>query len=405
MIDRAARYDEGPEVDVKDPERLTREELTRLVERVFAPGPEERTLAILIDLPDPALPDHDSWRERRALAAGWLRDLSSGAAEHGLVTGLFGYRNVRANNADLPQLAWRLAPDLLPASADELAAADALPLADILSRHRLVMAPTELSTTAPLKVLAPELGFRAATMPGFSPAMVPALRLDYEEVDRRVRALKRTLDRAEQCEIRFVVDGGRGCELTLDLRHRTAHASGGLLRQPGTAGNLPSGEAYIVPYEGERSGDPSGTRGTLPIQIGDDVVVFRIEANRAVAVSGDGWAADEAGRTLSAEPATGNIAELGLGVLAGLGVRPIGRVLLDEKLGLHIAFGRSDHFGGQVGPASFSRPEAVIHQDHVFLPELQPRIAAEAVDLVMADGPRLELMRDGGYVIDFDEMG
>ena len=32
-------------------------------------------------------------------------------------------------------------------------------------------------------------------------------------------------------------------------------------------------------------------------------------------------------------------------------VTPIGVVLLDEKLGLHLAFGRSEHFGGQVGPA------------------------------------------------------
>jgi phosphoribosylaminoimidazole-succinocarboxamide synthase len=32
-----------------------------------------------------------------------------------------------------------------------------------------------------------------------------------------------------------------------------------------------------------------------------------------------------------------------------------------EKLGLHIAFGRSDHFGGQVGAAKFSKPEEVVH--------------------------------------------
>ena len=55
--------------------------------------------------------------------------------------------------------------------------------------------------------------------------------------------------------------------------------------------------------------------------------------------------------------------ELGLGVLAAFGVKPIGKVLLDEKLGLHIAFGRSEHFGGRVGPGNFSSPDAVIHID------------------------------------------
>ncbi|NCQ36008.1 hypothetical protein GW813_13240, partial [bacterium] len=40
-------------------------------------------------------------------------------------------------------------------------------------------------------------GFRAATMPGFLPSMVPALRLDYGEINRRVSLLKKLLDTAE----------------------------------------------------------------------------------------------------------------------------------------------------------------------------------------------------------------
>ena len=383
-------------------ECLATDELSRLIERVFRPAAGERTLAILIDLPDGLLPDRDSWRVRRALAADWVRELIAAREAHGLEVGLFGYRNVRANNADLPDVAWQIDPENLPATADDLDDQRSLPMAAVLASHRLVMAPTELSATAPLKRLAPQLGFRAATMPGFTAAMVPALRLDYSEVDRRVRLLKGLLDRAEAADLEFRVDGGRSVDLHLDLRHRTAHASSGLLHEPGTAGNLPSGEAYIVPYEGERPGDPSRSSGRLPIQLGDDVAVYRIDANQAVGVEGDGPAVDAARRTPAAEPATGNLAELGLGVLAELGVRPIGQLLLDEKLGLHLAFGRSDHFGGNVGPSDFSRPEAVIHQDHVFLPELQPRVAAARVELVMPDASRLELMRDGHYMVRFD---
>ena len=383
-------------------DRLRSEELVGLIEKAFRPGADDSALAVLIDLPDHALPDRDSWQVRRALAAGWVRELLAARHDHGLEVGLFGYRNVRANNADLPDSAWRINPDDLPATADDLDDERALPLLDVLAGHRLVMAPTELSATAPLKRLAPELGFRAATMPGFTAAMVPALRLDYDEVDRRVRLLKGMLDRAEAADLEFLIDGSRRVDLHLDLRHRTAHASSGLLHEPGTAGNLPSGEAYIVPYEGERPGDPSRSAGSLPIQLGDDVVDYRIEANRAVAVDSEGPTADAARRRLADEPATGNIAELGLGVLAELGVRPIGQLLLDEKLGLHLAFGRSDHFGGAVGPGDFSRPEAVIHQDHVFLPELQPRIVAARVELVMEDGSRLELMRDGHYTVRFN---
>jgi hypothetical protein len=383
-------------------ECLATDELSRLIERVFRPAAGERTLAILIDLPDGLLPDRDSWRVRRGLAADWVRELIAAREAHGLEVGLFGYRNVRANNADLPDVAWQIDPENLPATADDLDDQRSLPMAAVLASHRLVMAPTELSTTAPLKRLAPRLGFRAATMPGFTTAMVPALRLDYHEVDRRVRLLKGLLDRAESAELVFMVDGAERADLHLDLRHRMAHASSGLLHEPGTAGNLPSGEAYIVPYEGEQPGDPSRSAGVLPIQLGDEVVSFRIEANQAIAVDSEGPASDAARRLLATEPATGNLAELGLGVLADLGVKPIGQVLLDEKLGLHLAFGRSDHFGGAVGPGDFSRPEAVIHQDHVFLPELQPRIVAARVELVMADGDRLELVRDGNYTVRFD---
>ena len=97
----------------------------------------------------------------------------------------------------------------------------------------------------------------------------------------------------------------------------------------------------------------------------------------------------------------GLLRRLGLGVLAGFGVRPVGSVLLDEKLGLHVALGRSEHFGGQVGPAAFSRPENVVHQDYVYLKELQPRVEVELVRLALGgDGP-VELMRDGDYVVDF----
>jgi leucyl aminopeptidase (aminopeptidase T) len=95
------------------------------------------------------------------------------------------------------------------------------------------------------------------------------------------------------------------------------------------------------------------------------------------------------------------MAELGLGVLSDFGLQPTGEILLDEKLALHIAFGRSDHFGGQVGAAQFTKPEAVVHIDRVYLPGIQPRIQVKTVDLIMDDGSTLELMRDGQYVIDF----
>lgn len=380
------------------PPLLTGTELAALVDRVFSRQPHERALAILIDLPDAGWPDHPAWQARREMAADWRDALETG---FGLDVRLFQYRNVGANNADLPATAWLCPPGERPAaSADELMGRPDVAFATIFESHPLILAPTELSTTAPLKLQAPKYGFRAATLPGFLPAMVPALRLDYGEVDARVRRLAGLLDAAEGAAVSFEV-AGRRLELFLDLRFRKAHVSGGLIPTPGTAGNLPSGEAYIVPYEGEVAGEPSHTAGKMPVELDGEVVVYDIAANRAVGVEPGSEAAGREAALLVAEPAYGNLAELGLGVLADFGVEPVGAVLLDEKLGLHIAFGRSDHFGGQVGPAQFSSPRAVVHLDRVYLPAIQPQVQVLAVDLIDAAGAAKPLMRDGRYVISF----
>jgi len=381
-------------------ERLTADELERLVARVFEPRPGERALAVLVDLPDREAPDHPAWAARRALAADWVEALS--ARPHPAVDAtLYLYRNVRRANADLPARCWRHPGGPLPADADALDPAAGEPVEGVLRRSPFVLAPTEFSATAPLKVLARTLAFRGATLPGFTPAMIPALRLDFSEVSRRVAALAALLDAATGADVEFVVDGARTCSLHLDLRHRAAHVSGGLFPQPGQVGNLPSGEAYIVPYEGEVQGDPSATRGEMPVQFDDGLVVYPVDANRARAAQGEEPAASREAAALARDPAYGNLAELGLGVLSDFGMVPLGEVLIDEKLGLHIAFGRSDHFGGRVGPAQFSCPEAVVHIDRVYIDGLQPRIAVPRVDLEMTDGSTLALMRNGRYVVDF----
>lgn len=380
---------------------LTPEELRLLVQRVFQPSDDDRGLAIIVDLPDHRLADNFDWAQRRALAAGWFTALRDQVSLLGLdrLT-LVWYRNAGGNNADLPHSCHPGDGRQVPAHADELDGTESLSFAELFRSHSLILAPTELSATAPLKVASKQAGigpagFRAATMPGFLPSMVPALRLDYGVINRRVNYLKELLDQAERADLHFLV-GSASHHLTLDLRHRTGHASGGLFPANGVAGNLPSGEAYIVPYEGEIAGDPSCSQGTLPVQIGDEVVVFEIAGNKAVAVLTSGPASADEARHIVSEPAYANLAELGLGVLGDFGLKPTGSILLDEKLGLHIAFGRSDHFGGSVAPADFSSPDAVIHLDRVYIPETQPKVKVAEVRLT---GPGLDriIITDGVF--------
>ena len=349
-------------------ERLTVEELEALIRRVFAPGPDDRHLALLIDQPDEKRPDRPAWTDRRRLALEW-RD---GLRETGLdleSVELFAYPNVHANNADLPSTA---------VSTD---GGDAMDFDKIFSRYSILIALTELSASAPLKIAAPRFGFRAASMPGFSREMIPALRLDFDDVQRRCESIKALLDRSTGATLTWNA-GGRHGRFHIDLRGRLAVASGGVIREPGIAGNLPSGETFIVPYEGEQPEMSSRTAGPLPLQLDGELFFLNIEGNRVVSVEGEGPVATDRRAAFEREPAYANVAELGLGILADYGVSPVGETLLDEKLGLHIAFGRSDHFGGQVGAADFSSPDKVIHIDRVYLPEVQPSVRVLAVDLV-----------------------
>jgi hypothetical protein len=381
-------------------ERMSAEDLVAMVQRVFQPRPGEGGLAILVDLPDATVPDTADWMARREMALEWVEALSGQRGTLGFDTRLWLYPNVHTNNGDLPAMVWAHGNGPLPATSESLDATGAVPFPQLYGKYPLLIALTRFSATAPLKMAARQFPIRAATMPGFRADMIPALRLDYTEVNRRVELLKGLLDRAEGADFRFGTPGGP-CDLHLDLRHRTGHASGGLLPKPGVAGNLPSGEAYIVPYEGERDGDPSRSAGVMPVQFGSEVVRYRIEQNKAVKVLSEGPQSRAEAEHLTAEPAYGNLAELGLGVLAAFGVKPVGEILLDEKLGLHLAFGRSEHFGGQVGPAQFSCPDAVIHIDRVYVPETQPDVKILAVDLRMEDGGSVALMRDGDYSIGF----
>ncbi len=385
------------------PESLTAQDLRLLVQRVFQPSEADTGLAIIVDLPDERLTDNPEWAGRRQMAADWYQKLVSEQDALGLdrIT-LAWYPNAGGNNADLPAACYPGDGETVPAHADEVSGWDSRPFADVFSTHTMVLAPTELSATAPLKVATRGGGFRAATMPGFLPSMIPALRLDYGEINRRVNLCKELLDAAESAQLTFVADD-TAHELVLDLRHRTGHASGGLFPTNGVAGNLPSGEAYIVPYEGEIPDDPSGSQGVLPVQIDDEIVLYEIAGNKAVKVLTSGPASAREADHLNREPAYANLAELGLGVLGDFGLKPTGSILLDEKLGLHIAFGRSDHFGGTVGPDDFSGPDAVIHLDRVFIPETQPRVRVKEVRL---SGPDLDrVIINEGVFVGLEESG
>lgn len=378
---------------------LTAKELSDLVKLVFAPRSEDRNVLLLTDVPNQSVQDIDAWRDRRRIAQEWLTLFSDICDSLGFEKIELAYfENSGSNNANFPQHAffWRGAAEdanfsLLQQEGQRF------DLETKLSETQIIFAPTHFSATAPLKLLAKQLGFRAASMPGFSRAMIPALSINYEQVHDRVMKIKTRLDEATGIEMVFEVDNTT-YDFFVDIRHRSGHASSGLIREPGTAWNLPSGESFIVPYEGELA-EASKTEGLLPVQFAHELVLYRISANRAVAVESVGAQAEIERQKLRDEPAYGNIAEIGFGVLEPFGIKPVGVVLLDEKLSLHIAFGRSDHFGGATSPDEFRDPKNVVHIDRIYLRELQDRIVVKTLFFANPDGRRELIMADSKYTI------
>ncbi len=350
-------------------------DLNKLFSQVFGYDAREsgHRFGFLTDVPNSAEQDTPDWRARRALVAEWAQKLAK-QGRHACI--VYAYASVGRGNADLIHPVCPIASgDVIPATAADLEAypSQGSPVAEVYGRAEFWIALTQHSATAPLKLAAARYGFRAATMPGFTISMLPALNVDLEAVDARVSKLARLLTASHSATLTFDA-GGAAYTLRLDLRHRMGFASSGRFLTNGQAGNLPSGEAYIVPYEGECAGVLSRTSGILPIERDGEIALCEVSENRIVCVEGNGKWADGLRASIADDPARANLAELGLGVLGEFGIEAVGHVLLDEKLAVHIALGRSEHLGGVTSPADFLSPSNVSHIDYVYHHKLMPHV-------------------------------
>ena len=352
-------------------------DLRKLLRDVFDPAPHERVL-VLCDLPREGMPDTPDWAERRRMAEEWRQGFAGLGAQ---VAPLLTYPATSGNNADLP------ATGTAEGAPVEVAAA--------IAQAHIVVALTTHSATAPLSAFVRQRSdLRVASMPGVLRRMEQsALAADYREVARRTHLLAERLTRAVQADVEF----DTGHRLTLDLRHRVGHADDGVCtreKQGFRLINLPSGEAFIVPYEGERPGDPSRTAGAIPVRWQDETALLQVEGNRIVRLEGGSYA-DRLRAHFDVDPARRNVAELGLGCNDAAVV--MGCVLEDEKAGFHWAYGRSEHLGGVTGPDAFLDPRHVVHHDIVYARGCP--IGVRALDLRYEDGARERILADNRYTL------
>lgn len=216
-------------------------------------------------------------------------------------------------------------------------------IAAALEAADVFIAPTSrsLSHTKARKA-ASDAGARGATLPGVTEDMLARLMAcDYETLRRRSAALAQLLTDADEAHFSCP----RGSDLRLDLTGRTGIPDDGDLTGAQAFGNLPCGEGFISPLDGEGGlvasclagiGLPEGEPPRLTVRGGLLTEATQPEGERLLA-------------TLRKAGEQGpNLAELGIGTNERATLT--GNVLEDEKIlgTVHVAFGASAGIGGTV---------------------------------------------------------
>lgn len=361
-------------------------DLPILFRDVFHPIAGEK-IAFLIDLPTDRSPENPEWVDRRKMAVEWLSAFRAmGHPTFDLLT----YPATGANGADLPS-------SFTGPSGEVLAE-------DVFSSANIIVAMTEFSATGPLmRATQRHKNLRVASMPGVTRAMeATALTVDHARLRLRVKQLAELLNEATAAEVLF----STGHRVTFDLRHRSNAMKDAGECFPDSQDrliNLPTGEAFTVPYEGEIPGDPSQTNGEIPVcssngeaALTGSEVVFEIREGQIVNVTGDPTEAAIWNAFFEADPARRHVAELGLGCNDRAVVS--GSVLEDEKAGMHWAYGRNEYFDdGHNAVANFRSPETVVHIDIVYAPASP--IQVRSLRLIRDNQQPLEIIRDSQYTL------
>ena len=241
------------------------------------------------------------------------------------------------------------------------------PVAELMRMVDVVMCPTTKSLThTDSRRAASAAGVRVATLPGVTEeVMVRCMNADYHRIADRTFKVCALLEKAATVR----VTAPAGTDITMPIKGRAAHASSGLFRDKGLWGNLPTGEAYLAPLEGQSNGI---------VVVDGSMAGVGLTATPIRIVVKDGYASEITGGPEAArlrvllEPHGKDaytVAEFGVGtndkaILTGL-------ILEDEKVmgTIHVAFGDNKSMGGSVRVASHL--DGLVKQPTVWLDDLK----------------------------------
>ncbi len=222
--------------------------------------------------------------------------------------------------------------------------------------------------------LACHAGARFASLPHFDPDMfATSMTVDWHALADRTARLVEAVNRADW----ITVECPNGTAMHICKKGRHAEGDDGLLTADGAFGNLPAGEAYLAPLEGE-------SHGRMVIEWGptaklQNPLTLTIADGKVVRIDGEDPLRQRLEALFEQNPACRNLAELGIGT-NDKASRPDNVLEAEKILGtIHLALGDNTGFGGKVA--------APFHEDYVFY---QP-----TVTLLMADGSQQVILDNG----------
>jgi leucyl aminopeptidase (aminopeptidase T) len=221
-------------------------------------------------------------------------------------------------------------------------------VAQAMLKSDVIVVPTSRSLThTAARREASSAGARVATMPGIlRETMIRCLNADYYAIAERTRHVAEILTKGSL--VRVTSPGGT--DLTLPIEGIKAIASTGLLQERGASGNLPSGEAFLMPVEGRSEGVlvVDGSMAGVGSLVGKPPITIRIERGFAVEISGGAAARKLREKLEPLGPKAFNVAEFGVGTNDAAIIT--GSILEDEKIlgTIHVALGNNLSMGGTV---------------------------------------------------------
>lgn len=217
-------------------------------------------------------------------------------------------------------------------------------------------------------------GCRYASMPLFDISMLEgAMNVDWMALAKRTRRIAKEVNKAESIEVKT----SNGSFISFSKKGRKAGSDTGILKRPGSFGNLPAGEVFLAPIEGTAKG-----RLILewaPTRRLNSPLTLTVRDGNVVDVDGEDEYVECLRAKLYERWENGNIAEFGIGT-NDHATRPDNILESEKILGtIHIALGDNSSFGGKI--------KTPFHQDFVFL--------KPTVKLIHKDGSKHTILTSG----------